>query len=342
MTALSVIKLTALILCCILATISDTREGIISNKLIAVFGIVGLSLDVLTIWFSSAYENRLFLLNAGSMILIAFTLYFLHIWAGGDCKLLVVIALLFPPELYWRFDSTEFTLWYSLGFMFGIGFIYILIESIALWLINDKGKWSSDFLEAFKHTLFQYIKAMIYISALSHIYNYFIFPHVRIPNVVMSIAFILFFWKIRSYEFYNSLPLTAFIAVFDLCMTLFTGTVTVSTNWITYVIVLTFMVLRLFVSKYNYQIINTEDIKRGMILSQVSSLLMQNSRIEGMPSVSDESLDSRLTIEEAESIVRWSKTKNGLKQITIVRKIPFAVFITSGALAYLLARGVLK
>ena len=79
-----------------------------------------------------------------------------------------------------------------------------------------------------------------------------------------------------------------------------------------------------------------------MILSQVSSLLMQNSRIEGLPPVSDESLDSRLTTEEAESIVRWSKTKNGLKQITIVRKIPFAVFITSGALAYLLARGVLK
>ena len=107
MTALSVIKLTALILCCILATISDIREGIISNKLIAIFGIVGLSLAVLTICVSSAYENRLFLLNAGSMILIAFTLYFLHIWAGGDCKLLVVIALLFPSELYWRFDSTE-------------------------------------------------------------------------------------------------------------------------------------------------------------------------------------------------------------------------------------------
>ena len=342
MTALSVIKLTALILCCILATISDTREGIISNKLIAIFGIVGISLDVLAIQFSSANENRLFLLNAGIMILIAFTLYFLHIWAGGDCKLLVVIALLFPPELYWRFDSTKFTLWYALGFMFGIGFIYILVESIVLWLIKDKGKWNSDFLETFKNTIFQYIKAIIYISALSHIYNYFILPHVRIPNVVISMVFILFFWKIRTFEFYNSLPLTAFIAIFDICMTVFTGTVTVSTNWITYVIVLTFMVLRLFVSKYNYQIINTEDIKRGMILSQVSSILMQNSRIEGLPPVSDESLDSRLTTEEAESIIRWSKTKNGLKQITIVRKIPFAVFITSGALAYLLVRGVLK
>ena len=102
------------------------------------------------------------------------------------------------------------------------------------------------------------------------------------------------------------------------------------------------MLLRLFVGKYNYQVINTEDVKRGMILSQVSSIMMQNSKVKGMPSISDESLNSRLTEEEADSIIRWSKTKNGLRQITIVRKIPFAVFITSGTLVYLLLRGVLK
>lgn len=342
MTAFIFIKLTALILCCVLATVSDIRAGIISNKLTATFGIIGLALDAITICISPSYENRLFLLNAGSIIIISFALYFLHIWAGGDCKLLAVIALLFPPELYWRFDSTEFTLWYAIGLMFGIGFIYIFVESIVLWIVNDKGKWSSDSLKAFKRTLFPYIKAIIYISALSHIYYYFIMPVVRVPSVLLSIVFILCMWKIRAFDFYNSLPLTVFIAVFDLCMTLFTGTVTVSTNWITYIIVLTFMLLRLFVGKYNYQVINTEDIKRGMILSQVSSIMMQNSKVKGLPSVSDESLNSRLTKEEADSVIRWSRTKNGLRKITIVRKIPFAVFITSGTLVYLLLRGVLK
>lgn len=342
MTVLGVCKLIALIMCCAQATISDIRDGIISNKLIITYGAAGLVADIIVFITSPASDSKVFLLNAGSMIIMAFVLYFLRIWAGGDCKLLVVIALLFPHELYWKFDSTPFTLWYSVGFMFGIGFVYIVIESVVLWFRDDRGKHSKETLMVFKHALFQYMKALAYMSALTHIYLYFIDPYVRVPNVILSMAFILCIWKIRSFEFYSSILLTVIVAVFDLGMTLFTGTITVSTNWITYLIVLAFMLLRIFTSKYNYQTIETENVKRGMILSQVSSILMQNSKIEGLPTISDESLNSRISEEEANSIIRWSKTRNGLRQITIVRKIPFAVFITSGILMYLIVRGVLK
>ena len=128
----------------------------------------------------------------------------------------------------------------------------------------------------------------------------------------------------------------------SLAMTLLTGTITISTNWITYLIVLAFMVMRLFVSKYNYQTIEAVNIKKGMILSRVSSVLMQSSRIKGLPGISDESLDSRLTEEEAANIIRWSQTTKGLKHVIIVRKIPFAVFISIGTVLYFATRGVLK
>lgn len=342
MTILSIIKITALLSCCVLATISDIREGTISNKLVAIYGIMGIVTDIVSWLLSSPEEYRLFILNAGSLIIIAFILYFLHIWAGGDCKLLVVVALLYPSEFYWRFDSTPFTLWYSIGFMFGIGFVYVILESLVYWN-RDKGqKWSQDSLKAFLFTLLQYIKAMVYMSALYHIYLYFIYPHVKIPNTVISMLLMLCIWKIRSMNFYKSIPLTVVVAVFDLAMTLLTGTITISTNWITYLIVLAFMVMRLFVSKYNYQTIEAVNIKKGMILSRVSSVLMQSSRIKGLPGISDESLDSRLTEEEAANIIRWSQTTKGLKHVIIVRKIPFAVFISIGTVLYFATRGVLK
>ena len=129
------------------------------------------------------------------------------------------------------------------------------MESIVLWIHNGRGKLGKEALNLFKLMLYQYIKAMIYMSALFHLYSYFIVPYVRIPNPVISIVSFLYIWKIRSFCFYRSLPLALYIAMFDLCMTFFTGTVTVSTNWITYLIVLAFMILRLFVSKYNYLLI---------------------------------------------------------------------------------------
>lgn len=342
MNIVDVIKLSALIICCILATKTDLQHGTISNKLVVVFGIMGILLDVISIFVSSPDENILFLQNALSLIVISFILYFLKIWAGGDCKLLIVVALLFPSSLYWRLSLTQFTLWYTLGFMFGTGLLYLMTESIILWLREEREGFLKDFFWRFIVSIKYYVKALVFLSGFSHIYLKFVYPHFHLPTIIYTSICIVYIWILNRCHFFDSKIILGLLVFFDVAMTLITGNITLSTMWEAYLITVSFMIIRIFINRYNYKIIDAVDIEKGMILSRMSSLVMQNSTIKGLPDISDESLRSRITSEEVASVIRWSKTKNGYKQIVIVRKMPFAVFISCGVLMYLLFRGVLQ
>lgn len=73
-----------------------------------------------------------------------------------------------------------------------------------------------------------------------------------------------------------------------------------------------------------------------MILSSVSTMMMSSSKVKGLPGISSESLKDRLTEDEAESVRRWGKTKNGQETVTILKKIPFALFLVLGFFVYLI------
>ena len=60
------------------------------------------------------------------------------------------------------------------------------------------------------------------------------------------------------------------------------------------------------------------------------------SKINGLPMAMTEDLRSRLSEEEAESVVRWKGSKQGSETVTIVKKIPFAIFIALGVLVFLI------
>jgi hypothetical protein len=111
--------------------------------------------------------------------------------------------------------------------------------------------------------------------------------------------------------------------------------------WQNYVLVIAFIIIRALVSKYNYKVIKTEDIEEGMVLSKVDTMFMHQYNIKGMPEISDETLRSRITAEEAQLIRRWGKSKHGKTEITIVRKVPFASFMSISLMIYL-AIGVLQ
>lgn len=108
-----------------------------------------------------------------------------------------------------------------------------------------------------------------------------------------------------------------------------------------YILVVVLLIFQMTIKTILYEEINIADLKKGMILSTISSMMMQNSRVRGLPPVSTEDLKSRLTEEQVNSICRWSKSRK-IETITIVRKIPFAIFIFSGFLSYFVIWGVIK
>ena len=101
-----------------------------------------------------------------------------------------------------------------------------------------------------------------------------------------------------------------------------------------YAIVLLAMLMRILISEYNYEEVDTCNIKKGMILSVSDTMLFVNSKIKGLPMLSTEDLRSRLTDEEANSVVKWGKSKIGKKTVKIVRKTPFAIFISLGVIIF--------
>jgi preflagellin peptidase FlaK len=62
-------------------------------------------------------------------------------------------------------------------------------------------------------------------------------------------------------------------------------------------------------------------------------MIMQTSITKGLPGVSTEDLKSRLSSDEIESIKIWAKATH-TKKLTIVKKIPFAIFISIGMCLY--------
>ena len=91
-----------------------------------------------------------------------------------------------------------------------------------------------------------------------------------------------------------------------------------------------------------YKQIPTETVQKGMILSTSSTVQMQPSRVRGLPGVSREDLRDRLTDEQASSVRRWGKTEKGSPVVTIMRKVPFAIFLVLGYAMYFLMWSILK
>ena len=109
-------------------------------------------------------------------------------------------------------------------------------------------------------------------------------------------------------------------------------------NWVIYLLVLVVVALRSIAEKYNYKTIPTAEVKQGMVLSYGTVLLFTPSKIKGLPASTTEDIRSRISDEEAKNILRWENSKYGQAQITIVRKIPFAIFITVGTVVFVFAR----
>lgn len=94
------IKISAIIvtvICCIIATYTDVKYGVIPNKLTIPTILIGLSLT--TIYFILFKKFNLFYyLSVVIVFLVTYLAWRIGIWAGGDVKLFTAISTLLIPE----------------------------------------------------------------------------------------------------------------------------------------------------------------------------------------------------------------------------------------------------
>ncbi|SFQ07414.1 preflagellin peptidase FlaK [Butyrivibrio proteoclasticus] len=319
----------------IITSVTDIKENKISNRLLLLFGITGIILTIAQYILKTNILWGAYFLNLTLVVVFSMVLYILHIWAAGDSKLLIVLGILLPAN--YCMLAGKIVPWSVLvvALSFIVSFIYLLAESVWLF-ITHRGTFSlKNVTKSSKQFFTAYVRNIIYISFALKLENFFAkdwFNEHSLAILGINISLILL---ISSFEFLKKFPVVAFIFVLSIALSVYTGEWFLSVSrLIYYLLVVIIMLLRIMISEYNYATIPTSEVKKGMILSSVTTVFMSKSRVKGLPGISREDMRSRLSAEEAEAVVRWSKTKNGLKEVQIVRKVPYAIFIFSGLLIY--------
>jgi hypothetical protein len=105
-------------------------------------------------------------------------------------------------------------------------------------------------------------------------------------------------------------------------------------------ITIVIIMIRHYSEQYNYKTIATEELKEGMILSWASIAMFAPSRVQGLPKSTTEDMDSRLTSQQVADIIRWKDSKYGQPELVVVRKMPFAIFISIGFFIFSIMRFV--
>lgn len=341
MSIVEILLISLLIVIGILTSITDTREGRIYNKTLLIFMIMGLILDMVYYGYLARNLFLPFLLNFVVIALISLTLFYTHTFAGGDCKLSLVMALLYPAGNYLMYGTSKATLFFALCIGIFYGYIYLLVSSL-FSLIKGKTKLSKTYITGYLLSFFKsFISASGYICLINLFFIYLAMQGIYINEWIIRAICMALAWFIGKNVLLKKWILVICVYLLNIGIGLFLRFLPFSFNPENYIMVIVLLIFQMTIRTILYEEINIADLKKGMILSTMSSMVMQNSRVRGLPPVSTEDLKSRLTEEQVNSICRWSKSRK-IETITIVRKIPFAIFIFSGFLSYFVIWGVIK
>ena len=274
-------------------------------------------------------------------VIISFSFYYFKIWSAGDAKLFLAIIIIIPYNIYNVEKTNLFPALYLLIIIFSIGFFYVVLETLVLW-VKDKKRIQIFKLKIknIKQIIINYFMGYFVILFINNITLKFV-PDFRINNgglmLICNMLILFFLYRIIKRKRKTLIIMSLFL-IANLTYYFIFGLRIYSINLKMFVFVLSIMLFRSFAEKYNYEEIRIENLKPRMILSFESVLKFYSSRVKGLPHSTDETTDSRLTTNEVNSIKRWSKTKRGQDTIVIVRHMPFAPFILIGEIMFLIFR----
>lgn len=320
---------------------SDIKEGMIYNRILLPFAIIALLFDGIYYNFFVRDIFVEFVINIAFVIFICLFLFYTHSFAGGDCKLFVVMSLLYPGRFYCVYAGNIYTLFFVIAFAIFFGYVYLLISSV-MRLIKRKNQITIDYVKNYLMAFVKsFVSATIYISAIS-LFDYFLYCRgVYINEWIIRIVCIGMALLVGKNRLLKKWYVLGAVTIFDVVFAATLKMIPISLHPENYILVIVLLICQILIKTNLYEEIDICKLKKGMILSTFSSMIMQNSRVRGLPGISTEDLRNRLTEEEVESVGRWAEGNN-IETITIVKKIPFAVFLVMGFACYFVIWGTIR
>lgn len=331
---------TVLLALCVVNSISDCTKGVIYNKVLLWISIFAVLADGLYYGFFVTDLLKEFLLNLAIVTTISLILFYTHSFAGGDCKFTIVCALLYPARFYVVYGKTNLTLIFAICIAMFLGYAFLVIAAAA-GLVTRRNKISGNYIKAYLlNFLKSFVFATVYISLLviaAEVFQQKVFDF----NVwILRILCITLAWCVGKFSFFKKwyAVIPAYAVLVFLCV--WKKTLPFSTDFGSYAFAFLLMICQMIGKTNLYYDVPVCEIKPGMILSTMSSAIMQGSRVRGLPGLSREDLRDRLTEEQVDSIIRWARSRQ-IEVLAVVKKIPFAIFISLGFLCYFLIWSVI-
>lgn len=341
MIIVEIIFIVALISLGIITSISDVKEGRIYNKILLLYALAGIVLDAVYYGYFARDLIWLYILNIGILLVISLVLFYTHSFAGGDCKLTLVMSVLYPANYYLVYGKTDVTLYFALCLAILYGYIYLLGFSVYS-IIKGRAKLTREYVKGYLSAFLKsFLSASGYICLVNLLFIVIGMRGVYINEWIIRIVCMIVAWIVGKESKLKKWQIVVGIYCIDMVIGFILGFIPFSFNPENYILVILLLFCQMTIRTSLYEEVEICALKKGMILSSISSMLMQNSRVRGLPPISSEDLRSRLTEEQIASIGRWASSRN-IMTVTVVRKIPFAMFIFVGFLSYFIIWGMVR
>ena len=327
MAGAEIIQICLVAFLCVYATITDLKRGKISNKLIIVFLIIGALIDFV-FYKANSFLIQTFLINVAIMVIVSLLLYLAHIWAAGD------ISILYP--IRFTISNAGFLLEVLIpAYAFVFSFLFLIGDSIYQTIKRKESLSINEIIAKVKRNIWSYLASCIYVLT-------FLKVEILLENFY---DLKLGYWKIllnicllaiiSSVKILKNRFVVIGVGTASIVLSLISGVWEMNLQRLGYyTLVVILMIIKSYIEQYNYEEINVNDLKKGQILSTGSSILINRYKAENLPGISTEDMRSRLTDVEVNVVKELAKKKKDLRIITIVRKIPFAIFISIGTIVF--------
>lgn len=338
---MSIIDIILVVFCTLVCAISmytDIRIHKVKNILVLPMSVVGVALNSIGAIRNSALG--FFVLNYVTIILFSVIMYSLQFWSAGDSKLLLSAFSLVPYELYYSALRGSFGSIAVIMFIFIVAFVYLLIETMVLFIkhtktLSQKTYKASTIIWQFCLALF---RSASVITIINIIYYYTI-PSTYQNNqyVFMLVNFFVVYIINKTKVLHNAL-ITVGLFLVTASLVILTDYYKrfVGSDYKMIIIFASIIIIRYVVGVYNYKCISVDKLCSGMILSAQSSVILKKHKI--IDYISDESLKYKISEEECERIIKETKKREFIDSVFVLRTIPFATLISLGVMLFLCVR----
>ena len=331
------------LLFCIYLSYTDIKYNRIKNRVVLLYGFLGTTISFLGYFILAKNLFWYYIANVMIAVVLAQIMYAAHIWAAGDSKMYICMSASMPIIISMYGGKIMFSSLYIITYAFLIGFVYLAIETIVLMARKEIAIDINTFTPKLKLFIFRYCRNIIILSGLWAIEYFLISKNdiVRVYTIAIANLCILMIISLAKELVKNCIA--AVMVIVEIVIYFTTGMLSIRTlNYKYYLMIVLLMVFKILIENGNYKVISSSDVKKGMILSTVTTLMMANSTIEGLPGISRENMGDRLTEEEAEAVQKWGKIRGKSIDVQILKKVPFAVFLTLGMIADIVTWGIIS